>query len=410
MFSTNRLILVLLIQAKILTAISEKLVLPLCKETKIEDTLCSLVEDYDHFSPPEYPTEIYSNLEVRAIQDIDESKHTVTFLVEIYIFWTDQRLSYTNTTGPSKSPIKKVDQFKNVLWIPDIYFPKNYQSKKAEGLIGGHAQTMVYTFYNGTYYIGLSDELMVTFECKMNFANFPFDQQNCEWTYRPADLLSAQAILKTPNLYVTQSQSYTKYLSTGNAIKLNNHGGLQFDASIQVKDSILVPLLDGEDNITFSYSGVEFSFARSVNEINKLLISYYFPSGAFAILSLFSFFINPLVVPGRMGMLVTIFLVVTTTYNGVKAPPGRGFSYIELWYIGVQIPILFALLDYGIILAINKYGICFNKKSPQSKAPKKKKSTSLEETFKMADFIAFCCSLTFIAIFNSVYLYLCLQA
>ena len=126
----------------------------------------------------------------------------------------------------------------------------------------------------------------------MNFANFPFDQQNCEWTYRPSDLLSAQAILKTPNLYVTQSQSYTKYLSTGNAIKLNNHGGLQFDASIQVKDSILVPLLDGEDNVTFSYSGVEFSFARSVNEINKLLISYYFPSGAFAILSLFSFFIT----------------------------------------------------------------------------------------------------------------------
>ena len=241
----------------------------------------------------------------------------------------------------------------------------------------------------------------------MNFANFPFDQQNCEWTYRSKDLLSTEVILKTPILYVTQSQSYTQYRSPGNdVIKLNNHGGLQFDASIQAKDSILVPLLDGDDNITFSYSGVDFSFVRSANEINKLLISYYFPSGAFAILSLFSFFINPLVVPGRMGMLVTIFLVVTTTYNGVKAPPGRGFSYIELWYIGVQIPILFALLDYGIILAINKY---VNKKAPP-KTPKKKKSSSLEDTFKIADFVAFCCSLTFIAVFNSVYLYLCLQA
>ena len=405
MFSTNLLILVILIQAKILTA-SEKLVLPLCNEIKPEDTLCSLVEDYDYFSPPEYPTEVYSNLDVKAIQDIDESRHTVTFLVEFYIYWTDQRLSYTNSTAPSKSPIKKIDHFKNSLWVPDIYFPKNYQAKKAEGLKGGHAQTLFYNLYNGTFHIGLSDELMVTFECKMNFANFPFDQQNCEWTYRSKDLLSTEVILKTPNLYATQSQSYTQYLSTGNAIKLNNHGGLQFDASIQVKDSILVPLLDGDDNMTFSYSGIEFSFVRSGNEINKLLISYYFPSGAFAILSLFSFFINPLVVPGRMGMLVTIFLVVTTTYNGVKAPPGRGFSYIELWYIGVQIPILFALLDYGIILAINKY---VNKKTPP-KTPKKKKSSSLEDTFKIADFVAFCCSLTFIALFNSVYLYLCLQA
>ena len=52
--------------------------LPLCRETKLEDTLCTLVENYDHLSPPKYPTEISTEITFRAIQDIDESKHSVT--------------------------------------------------------------------------------------------------------------------------------------------------------------------------------------------------------------------------------------------------------------------------------------------------------------------------------------------
>ena len=57
-----------------------------------------------------------------------------------------------------------------------------------------------------------------------------------------------------------------------------------------------------------------------------------------------------------MGMLVTSFLIVTGIYASVEAPPSRGFTYIELWYIGIQIPILIAMLEYGTILAIIKYG------------------------------------------------------
>ena len=409
LFARKWLTLVLLGQIEMLVN-CEKVFLPLCSETKVEDTLCSLVENYDHLSPPQYPTEIFSNLDIKAIQDIDESKHTITFLVDFYIHWSDQRLSYTNNTGKmSQSPMKKINHLKHLIWIPEFYFPKNYQVRKIEGL-KEHIQIIMYHSFNGSHHIGLSDELMITFECKMSFASFPFDHQTCEWIYRPSDLVSAQAILMPPTLFT--GDSYTKYLSQGQVVHLNNHG-LQFEASVQVKEPVLVPGLEGdnvftENNLVFSYSGVEFSLSRNTNEMNKLLISYYFPSGAFAILSLFSFFINHHVVPGRMGMLVTIFLVVTTIYGGVKAPPGRGFSYIEQWYIGVQIPILFALLEYGVILAINKY-----KKLPANakKSSKSKRSADgLQETFKMADFIAFCCSFVFIVIFNSVYLYLCLQA
>ena len=56
-----------------------------------------------------------------------------------------------------------------------------------------------------------------------------------------------------------------------------------------------------------------------------------------------------------MGMLVTLYLISANVYNVVDAPPGRGFSYIELWMVGMQFPILFALVEYSIILGIKKY-------------------------------------------------------
>ena len=55
-----------------------------------------------------------------------------------------------------------------------------------------------------------------------------------------------------------------------------------------------------------------------------------------------------------MGMLVTLFLITSTVYNGVDAPKSRGFSLIEIWMIGNLIPIIIAILEYGIILYLTR--------------------------------------------------------
>lgn len=57
-------------------------------------------------------------------------------------------------------------------------------------------------------------------------------------------------------------------------------------------------------------------------------------------------------------MIVTLYLILINTYTSVAAPNGRGFSFFEIWYVGVQIPIVFAFLEYGIILyVIRKHGM-----------------------------------------------------
>ena len=55
-----------------------------------------------------------------------------------------------------------------------------------------------------------------------------------------------------------------------------------------------------------------------------------------------------------MGMIVTLYLISANVYNSVEAPKGRGFSYIEIWMVGTQFPILLALCQYGFVLYLKK--------------------------------------------------------
>ena len=115
----------------------------------------------------------------------------------------------------------------------------------------------------------------------------------------------------------------------------------------------------------FTITGVNIILKR--NTLNLLIGGYYIPTSLFAILSMISFFINPDVVPGRMGLLVTLFLISSNVYNSLNAPQGRGFSYIEIWLVGAQGPILLAIVEYGIILAWKQHSKKFGSSDLDSK-------------------------------------------
>ena len=61
------------------------------------------------------------------------------------------------------------------------------------------------------------------------------------------------------------------------------------------------------------------------------------------------------IVPGRLGLLVTLFLIFANVYNSVEGPTSRGFSFIEIWMLGMQMPILMGIFEYAVLLAMKKY-------------------------------------------------------
>jgi hypothetical protein len=113
-----------------------------------------------------------------------------------------------------------------------------------------------------------------------------------------------------------------------------------------------------------------------------------------------------------MGMLLTLYLITANVYNSVKAPPGRGFSYIEIWMVGAQLPILLALVEYGCVLGLKKYKKVDNKiKTNEMKAFTSHAKHGVDETqiedldtkIKRIDFIAMIICLTYFTVFNIGY-------
>jgi ABC-type uncharacterized transport system permease subunit len=97
-----------------------------------------------------------------------------------------------------------------------------------------------------------------------------------------------------------------------------------------------------------------------------------------------------------MGMLTMLYLIQINTYNSAKAPPKRGFSSIEVWFVGMQVPILIAIFEYGFLLAMKKF----------LRETMEDKNLNPENLFKKMDLLFFTACSVYFAIFTTSYLIL----
>ena len=119
-------------------------------------------------------------------------------------------------------------------------------------------------------------------------------------------------------------------------------------------------------------------------------------------------------VPGRMGLLVTLFLISSNIYSSLQAPQTRGFSYLDVWMVGVNGLILFAIFEYGIILAWKKYSngttsVSNNDIKTKLITQRTKNSWFIinemtkEEKIKIIDMFSFVMSIVFFILFYMCY-------
>ena len=114
-------------------------------------------------------------------------------------------------------------------------------------------------------------------------------------------------------------------------------------------------------------------------------------------------------VPGRLGLLVTLNLILMNVYNSVNAPTKRGFSFIEVWLLGVEIPFLVGILEYGMILSVRKYKSkkkatsVINVRTAQSPKILADEEFDWNSLSKSLDKWTFIGSILFLMIFNIVY-------
>ena len=72
------------------------------------------------------------------------------------------------------------------------------------------------------------------------------------------------------------------------------------------------------DTISNSKFGIQISFERNSQGINGILINYHLICAILVLVAAINFLIDPKVVPGRAGLMVTIFLVLTNVFTSAQ--------------------------------------------------------------------------------------------
>ena len=157
-------------------------------------------------------------------------------------------------------------------------------------------------------------------------------------------------------------------------------------------------------------TGIEMKLSR---HLLKYLIIYYLPSGLFVVVSWVSFLIPPDVVPGRMAMLITLFLVLTNIFNMITAnsPNVEGMTAIAAWMLVCIFFVFGALVGYAYLLWKRKKSCLKHKKLRKENSDIRKIRQMRKDSFRsQVDDIFLVVFPIMFLLFNLLYWPVCLQS
>ena len=259
--------------------------------------VCSLTNDYDNLSVPEKPTPIGLTVDILEVIAIDEKKQTIKLLVQFFMNWIDARLSSTNMNDSADSAINVVHLLHDI-WAPEAYFSNAIEIRKLKGIKDDSLKSLyitrntnhalVDTFFGERYrnrtFLILTDTITTEFTCKMNFEDYPFDQQQCRMVVQLTN--EFQEAFFESVLFFFKDKVVEKESS------LVNTSGLPFEVKARAMEPEGLEIYSWKN----SKARIEINLRRKQERLNTLIISYYVPSAAFTVLSQFSFFIKPEIV------------------------------------------------------------------------------------------------------------------
>lgn len=367
-----------------------------CNKTSTDIQLCILdVKNYDKSVPAkaQHPYFFVNIINVLGIVELDAKEQSVTLFIILRTEWNDTRIALKNADKKA-TKWHQIDQKE----AQELFFPKIIvRNAKSVGYQKEFASyESPYFWFETPHHFEFQQVMKATIYCSFDFKNFPFDGHECDFIIG----LSANA-------------EYNSRLLT-TKIKHFDQEANDFGDRIAIQKSILPftmhvlpikPFAKYIEGYNYSHAGMKIEFVR--NSLGSLLGRFYAPTSIFAILSLISYFIDPQVVPGRLGLLVTLYLIASNVYSSLTAPQQRGFSYIEIWMTGIQFTILLALMEYGIVLALIKFNFKLQKKvfiNRSSDKGQQFNDDGHQKAFiKTVDLCTFFAASCFMALFSACY-------
>jgi hypothetical protein len=243
-------------------------------------------------------TLVYTQINHQMVREINDQKRTVTLDMSMTLFWMDTRIT---TYKPALISVEQaklgfglpLDRAKHI-WIPDLYIYNlaDYNSFKSSlNFVSLEILTM-HHLDRGFCFTGpmvrYEIEAKVTFYCDFDYSSYPMDQSTCK-------------------LRLGSKRSNMRF-------KLHDERNANFNGEIYQALDFEVQALIVEER----YSKDKMETVGLDIKMNRVLkpftLKYYLPCITVVIVSQCSFVIPLTALPGRVALIVTQFLTLTTIF------------------------------------------------------------------------------------------------
>lgn len=273
---------------------------------------------------------------VEEISNVNDKAQTMSISMYFGVSWLDPRLNINETakewrevkTGP-KDEVNVSPESLKYIWYPEleIYGLEKFGRQRVLKEMSG-----VRIRRNRTIHYELG--VRITISCRMMFDDYPLDAHTCQ--FQVGSYYDTNKTVKCSSQYVydeKRQRSLQHYI--------------EFEDLPENDKSVVLP--------SGAYAACGFQI-RLVRKTMQYLVQVYLPSCMFVVVSWVSFLIKPEVVPGRMALLVTLFLVLINIFNSVRerAPISSRLNAIDLYLVVCIFLVFGALMEYAAILLLLK--------------------------------------------------------
>merc|ERR1719260_148274 len=289
-----------------------------------------------HLSNKSPPWDYNFRFVIEEISNINDKAQSMVISMYFAVAWEEPRMVINESavewrdarTGPTDE-VNESPETLRYIWYPEleIYGLETFGRQSVLKEMSG-----VRIMKNKTinYELGVR----ITISCRMTFDDYPLDAHTCQFQvgsyYDTKDMVTCTAAF----IYDLKRQRSLQHFLTIEDLPEQFH-------------TVVIP--------SGNYSACGFQ-VRLQRKQMQYVIQVYLPSCMFVIVSWVSFMVKPEVVPGRMAMLVTLFLVLINIFNSVReqAPISSRLNAVDLYLVVCIFFVFAALIEYAVILLLLK--------------------------------------------------------
>ena len=300
---------------------------------KTPEKILRLPGDYNRREHQPGGTEVVVMIGLESISEISENDRTVEVMMDIYLGWEDSRIEFLNETlFDCLTQFSVSPDILESLWTPDpvFLFQRSVEERRSSIKEDFDSKFMIRkscSKYDKRIKLIFEQAIMVKVNCpEMEFSDFPLDTQSCGFFLR--------VMRQTENVtMIAPRMLWNALTSSDYNITVDTESGTFYGMSL---------------------SGFHVGLQRKTT---VYIYTYFLPCSLMVLVSWVSFAVPTESVPGRLGLLLTLLLMlINLTTSATKSiPSSESICPLIIWIWLSLGFVAFALCEYFVILAILRF-------------------------------------------------------